>query len=150
MQIVLFNPDICTLLLRYRQRDDRLCRANVLLPDFSQPVIEALSFDAVFRAPLRDSQSACLLCFELFRPFPQAYILFHCCDCCCGFRLHTDSSSCQSKTLQISPMTCLGLHYTIFDTGGEDAKHFTLTFILCFLVSQQGISSLSFLLGYYL
>ena len=24
-------------------------------------------------------------------------------------------------------MTCLGLHYTIFDTGGEDAKHFTLT-----------------------
>ena len=24
-------------------------------------------------------------------------------------------------------MTCLGLHYTIFDTGGEDAEHFTLT-----------------------
>ena len=24
-------------------------------------------------------------------------------------------------------MTCLGLHYTILDTGGEDAKHFTLT-----------------------
>jgi hypothetical protein len=40
----------------------------------------------------------------LFRPFPQAYILFHCCDCCCGFRLHTDSSSCQSKILQISPL----------------------------------------------
>lgn len=26
-------------------------------------------------------------------------------------------------------MTCLGLHYNIFDTGGEDADHFTLTFI---------------------
>ena len=26
-------------------------------------------------------------------------------------------------------MTCLGFHYTIFDTGGEDAKHFTLTTI---------------------
>ena len=24
-------------------------------------------------------------------------------------------------------MTCLGFHYTIFDTGGEDADHFTLT-----------------------
>ncbi len=27
-------------------------------------------------------------------------------------------------------MTCLGLHYTIFDTGGEDADHFTLTIML--------------------
>lgn len=24
-------------------------------------------------------------------------------------------------------MTCLGFHYTIFDTGWEDAEHFTLT-----------------------
>ena len=24
-------------------------------------------------------------------------------------------------------MTCLGLHYTIFDTGGEDADYFTHT-----------------------
>ena len=46
-------------------------------------------------------------------------------------------------------MTCLGLHYTIFDTGGEDADHFTLTIrnerhsvgndvlivILCFYIS---------------
>ena len=92
MQIVLFTPDICTLLLRYRQRDDRLYGANVLLLDFSQPVIEALGRDSDLRTLLRDGQSACLLCFELFRPFPQAYILFHCCDRCCGFRLHTDSS----------------------------------------------------------
>ena len=26
-------------------------------------------------------------------------------------------------------MTCLGLHYTIFDTEGEDADHFTFTSI---------------------
>ncbi len=26
-------------------------------------------------------------------------------------------------------MTCLGFHYTIFDTGWEDAEHFTLTFV---------------------
>ena len=32
-------------------------------------------------------------------------------------------------------MTCLGFHYTIFDTGGEDAKHFTLTFHSSLLIA---------------
>ena len=48
MQIVLFNPDICTLLLRYRQRDDRLCRLDILFPDSAQPVVETLGLDSVF------------------------------------------------------------------------------------------------------
>ena len=87
-----FNPDICTLLLRNGQRNDFLCRLDLLFPYFAQPVVETLGFDAVLRTPLRDSQSACLLCFELFRPFPLAYILIYRCDHCCVFRFHTDSS----------------------------------------------------------
>ena len=69
-----------------------ICRLDLLFPYFAQPVVETLGFDAVLRTPLRDSQSACLLCFELFRPFPLAYILIYRCDHCCVFRFHTDSS----------------------------------------------------------
>ena len=35
-------------------------------------------------------------------------------------------------------MTCLGFHYTIFDTGGEDADQFTHTEILSILDKNAG------------
>ena len=110
MQIILFNPDICTLLLRYRQRDDRLCGANVLLPDFSQPVIEALSLDAVLHAPLRDGQAACLLCFDKFRPFLQAYCLSDRCDLC-YFILHNATSHVQRTPIYY--MELLGVFWNV-------------------------------------
>ena len=109
MQIVLLDSDVRTL-QRYSQRNDCLCRLDILFPDSSQPVVEALGLDSVLRTPLRDGQSACLLCFELFRPFPQAYILLYRCDRCCGFRLHTDSSSVSlnySKLVHWTDLDCL-------------------------------------------
>ena len=66
MQTVLLDPDICTLLLRYRQWNDGVCRLDILFPDSSQPIVEALGLDAAFHGQSHqgDSQEKVFLDFN--------------------------------------------------------------------------------------